>query len=57
MNVIGFVVSIVLFVGGLVVMAYSFAAPGLEYLVFVLGLVATSLGFFIPVHILKRIDG
>lgn len=57
MNIIGFVISLVLFVLGLYIMASAFTATGAEYLVFVGGILCASLGIAIPVHILKRIDG
>jgi hypothetical protein len=56
-NIIVFVVSLALFVAGFVVMGYAFSATGNEALVFSAGLVCTSLGLAIPVHVLKRIDG
>lgn len=65
-NIIGFVVGIVLFVGGFVIMGYSFepitwlplpfgldARSGL----FFAGIICSSLGFAIPFHIMKRVDG
>ena len=58
MNVIAFVVAIVLFVGGLLVMGYSFsAAEGLHALVFFSGILAVCASIALPVHVLKRIDG
>lgn len=57
MNIIAFVVSLVLFVGGFYVMGSAFYVPGWESVLFVLGILCTTLGFIIPVHVLKRIDG
>lgn len=57
MNIIAFIVSLALFVGGLVIMGSAFYAPGVEALVFMLGILSSSLGIIIPVHLLKRIDG
>ncbi|MGV8877359.1 MAG: hypothetical protein ACOH1K_07595 [Rhodoglobus sp.] len=56
MNIFGFVISLALFVGGIYLMGESFAAVGIESIVFTGGLLVTSLGVFIPVHIMKRID-
>ncbi|MCU1580400.1 MAG: hypothetical protein JWP19_2604 [Rhodoglobus sp.] len=57
MNIIAFVVSIVLFVGGLYVMGSAFYVVGAEYPVFLAGILASCLGVAIPIHVLKRIDG
>ncbi len=57
MNIIGFVVSLVLFMAGFYIMGSAFYVVGLEAPVFFAGILCSSLGLFIPVHILKRIDG
>ena len=57
MNIIGFVISLVLFVLGFYIMGSAFYVAGAEFPVFIAGILCTSLGLFIPVHILKRIDG
>ena len=57
MNIIGFVVSLVLFVAGFYIMGSAFYVTGFETAVFIGGILVTSLGLLIPVHILKRIDG
>lgn len=57
MNIIAFVISLVLFVGGIFVMGNAFNVTGLEGPVFFAGILVTFLGLFIPVHVLKRIDG
>ncbi|GAB2462198.1 hypothetical protein HD599_000944 [Conyzicola lurida] len=57
MNVIAFVVSLGLFVGGILLMGYSFTIEGFELLSFFAGLLITSLGVAVPIHVLKRIDG
>jgi cytochrome c biogenesis protein CcdA len=56
-NIIGFVISLVLFVLGLYIMGQAFYVEGAEFPVFIGGILVTSLGIFVPVHILKRIDG
>jgi len=56
-NIIGFIVSIALFVGGIYVMGSAFYVPGLELVVFLAGMLASKIGVFIPIHVLKRIDG
>lgn len=57
MNIIVFLFSLVLFVGGFWVMGEAFYVPGIEALIFGLGLLCTMAGIFIPIHLLKRIDG
>ncbi len=57
MKIIGFVVSLVLFVLGFYIMGNAFYVEGAEFPVFIAGILVTSFGLFIPVHILKRIDG
>ena len=56
MKILAFVVSLVVFVGGIYVMGSSFYVPGFEGLVFIAGILLCALGIIIPVHILKRID-
>jgi hypothetical protein len=55
-NIFGFVISLALFVGGLYMMGEAFYVEGLESVVFIGGLLVTSLGVFVPVHIMKRIN-
>ncbi|MEP6478601.1 MAG: hypothetical protein ABJB03_04370 [Rhodoglobus sp.] len=57
MNIIAFVISLVLFVGGFFVMGNAFYVTGFEGPVFFAGILVTFLGVFIPIHVLKRIDG
>ncbi|MFM9878522.1 MAG: hypothetical protein ACKVOG_11850 [Rhodoglobus sp.] len=57
MNIIGFLVSIIIFIGGFFIMGNAFYVPGFEALVFFLGIVTSVIGIAIPVHLLKRIDG
>jgi hypothetical protein len=57
MNVIAFVVSLGLFVGGILLMGYSFSNEGYELLSFFAGILITSIGVALPIHVLKRIDG
>jgi len=57
MNVIAFVVSLALFVGGILLMGYSFSIEGYEFLSFFAGILVTSAGVALPIHVLKRIDG
>lgn len=56
MNIIGFVLSFGLFVLGLFLMGAAFETPGMQLFLFPAGIVSSSLGLFIPVHILKRIN-
>ena len=65
MHIIGFLVGIVLFVGGIVVMGYSFEPLGFmlpfgfdpRIVVFIAGIFITSAGLAVPIHVMKRIDG
>ena len=57
MNIIGFIVSAVLFVFGMYVMGSAEYFDGFEGAVFIGGILLSCLGLFIPVHIMKRIDG
>ena len=56
MKIIGFVVSLALFVGGIYMMGEAFNVEGLETLVFIGGILVTTLGCAIPVHLMKRIE-
>lgn len=56
-NIVAFVISLALFVAGFYVMGSAFYVEGAEYLVFLGGILMSSLGVFIPIHVLKRIDG
>ena len=55
MNVVAFIVSLALFVGGFI-MGESFNVIGAQGIVFFVGIMVTAAGVFIPIHILKRID-
>ena len=57
MNIIAFVVSLALFVLGFYIMGNAFYVTGAEFAVFIGGILVSSIGVFIPIHILKRIDG
>lgn len=56
MKIIGFVVSLIVFIGGLYVLGLAFALPGYELPTFLGGILLSSIGIAIPVHVLKRID-
>ncbi|TQO21006.1 hypothetical protein FB472_2668 [Rhodoglobus vestalii] len=56
MNILGFVISLALFVGGIYMMGEAFYVEGLESVVFIGGILVTTLGVFIPIHIMKRIN-
>ncbi|MGV8884144.1 MAG: hypothetical protein ACOH1T_00965 [Microbacteriaceae bacterium] len=57
MNVVAFIISFALFVGGIYMMAESFhVAEGFELIMFLGGILVSSLGIAIPVHVLKRLD-
>ncbi len=57
MNVFAFVIAIALFLGGLLLMGYSFYATGFQGAMFVAGIFAVAASIAVPVHVLKRIDG
>lgn len=57
MKIIGFLVALVFFVGGLYLLGLAFQVEGLETLVFLAGILAASVGLAIPFHVMKRIDG
>jgi len=56
MNVVAFVISFALFIGGLWLMGEAFTATGYEGIVFIAGILITTLGCAIPIHVLKRLD-
>lgn len=56
MKIIGFIVSFVLFVGGIYIMGEAFNVEGLESLVFIGGILVTTIGAALPIHLFKRID-
>jgi hypothetical protein len=56
-NIVAFIISLGLFVLGLYVMGSAFYVEGAEFVVFMGGILLSSLGVFIPIHVLKRIDG
>ncbi len=57
MKVFAFLVSIVLFLGGIALFGYAFTfGPDWYTLVFVSGIVAISLSLMIPFHLLDRLD-
>jgi len=55
-NIIGFIISLGLFILGLYVMASAFSVVGYESLVFIGGILLSSIGVAIPIHLFKRID-
>lgn len=55
-NVLALIVSFVLFLGGLLLMGYSFVVPGFEAAVFFGGIIAISLSFGLPIHLLTKVD-
>jgi ABC-type antimicrobial peptide transport system permease subunit len=64
-HIIGFLVGIVLFVGGIVIMGYSFEPLGFmlpfgfdpRSVLFFGGILVSSAGLAVPFHVMKRIDG
>jgi len=49
-----FIVCLVLFVAGILCFGLAFSVPGLQALIFVLGLLLISLAMGIPIHSTRR---
>jgi hypothetical protein len=43
-------------VGGIYMLAVAFSVPGYESVMFIGGILVSSIGIMIPIHLLKRID-
>ncbi len=56
-KIVAFVISMALFVGGFLLMGYSFEPGSGEGVTFFGGLLCIALSLAVPVHVLKRIDG
>jgi hypothetical protein len=56
MNIVAFVISFVVFVGGIALMGYAPEIEGFELVSFLAGILAIALAVAIPVHVLKRAD-
>lgn len=56
MNIVAFVLSFIIFAGGIVLMGYSFEIEGFELIAFLGGILAVSVAVAIPAHVLKRTD-
>ena len=56
MNVVAFIVSFLLFAGGFLLMGYADTVEGFQLVMFAGGIIMSSLGVFIPIHVLKRLD-
>jgi uncharacterized membrane protein HdeD (DUF308 family) len=56
MNVLAFIVSFALFIGGIFLMGQAFSVEDAQGFVFFAGIAVTSLGVALPIHVLKRID-
>lgn len=57
MKIIAFIVSLALFVGGIVLMGYAFEPDAAHGVVFFSGILLTAIGLAVPIHLLKRVDG
>ncbi|CAN5355520.1 hypothetical protein BH09ACT6_BH09ACT6_00660 [soil metagenome] len=51
------VVSLALFIGGLFLFGFAFEYPDFAALIFASGIVSVTLGLFIPLQLLRHIDG
>jgi hypothetical protein len=56
MKILAFLIAFVLFIGGLLLMGYSFTPNGFDGPIFIGGILAAALAVFIPFSILKWID-
>lgn len=56
-KIIAFLVSLAIFCAGLYVMGSSFYVTGWEAVMFLAGILVSCIGFAIPIHVLKRVDG
>ena len=57
MKILGFLVSLAFFVGGMYLLGNAFYIPGFEAIAFIGGILIASVGLAIPFHLLKRVDG
>jgi hypothetical protein len=55
-NVLVAILSISLFVGGLLIIGYAFAAPGMEAPIFFGGVLCVTLAFLIPIVIVPALE-
>lgn len=56
MKIIAFVIAMVFFVGGILLMGYSFEPGGGEAISFAGGILCIGASLFIPFHLLKQLD-
>lgn len=56
MKLIAFLIAMVLFVGGMIMMGYAFEPNAAHIPLFFGGVLAFTFALVIPVHILKRVD-
>lgn len=55
-NVLVAILSISLFVGGLLIIGYAFAVPGMEAPIFFGGIISVTLAFLIPIVIVPALE-
>ena len=56
-TVVSLIVSLALFIGGMFLFGIAFDNPDFGALIFSSGLVAVCLGVFIPLQLLRHVDG
>jgi hypothetical protein len=56
MNIVAFIVSALLFVGGVYLLGAAFAVPGWEMLIFFVGILAVTAAFFLPVQVIGALE-
>lgn len=57
MKIISFVISLGLFLLGIVLMGYAFEPDAPHGILFFSGIASVALSLAVPFHVLKRIDG
>ena len=57
MKIIAYVIAMAFFVGGMILMGYSFEPGGGEALSFGAGILCIAISLAIPFSVLKRLDG
>lgn len=57
LTIVAFLLSFGLFIGGIFLLGRSFSVPGAEFALFAGGLIMSTLGIMVPMHVLRWFDG
>ena len=57
LTVVALAVSLALFLGGILLLGWAFEVPSSEVVLFAIGLGSVTLGLFIPLQVLRHVDG